>query len=392
MPARWARIAAVGLAALVVVFYVIRVAVIEAFAARDPGKAAALWPSHPAVVLESGLAQVGERAAAGRPIDPGLVSRLIAASAQAPLAIEPFLVRGVDAQVSGNAPLALQSFLAARQRNPRSVAPRYFLADYYSKAGSTALGLGEISTLSRLVPQSIPAVMPYLAAYARAPGAAPQIKGMLQAHPAMEPVLLNELAADAANASLILDIWSGRSGDDARSWQGRLLGQLVAANRYAEARLAWARFTNISAKHDRLLDPEFSAGVLPPFGWTLASGGSGIAEPQGGGRLHVIYYGRDDLVLASQLMTLPPGSYRLSMDLDPGSPAARVLTWTVRCLPSSYVLASIPADRRGAVAAAFTVTPGNCLAQRLELSGNAPEFPQQSELTVSKLQLQRDGG
>lgn len=380
-----------GLAALIVAFYVIRVAAIEAFAAKDPVKAGAFWPGHPAVVMESGLAEVGETAAAGRPVDRALVDRLIAASAKAPLAIEPFLVRGVEAQLSGDEAAALRSFLAARLRNPRAIAPRYFLANHYLDANQAASGLMEISALTRLVPGSMATIIPHLVDYARDPSATSQVKQMLEAHPDLESALLIELAGSAADSSLVMSLWSGRKVEGTRAWQARLLNQLVEAGRYQDARTAWAKFTNISADHRRLFDSEFKVSSLPPFGWTLASGGSGIAEPQSG-RLHVIYYGRDDLVLATQLLTLPPGSYRLSMNLDPISPAARVLRWTVRCLPSSDVLASIPADRRGAVAATFTVRPGNCLAQRLELSGNAPEFPQQSELTVSNLQLQRDGG
>ena len=371
-------------------FLVVRVAFVEAFAAKDPATAAAVWAGHPAVLLESGLAQVGDMAAAGRPVDQSLVDRLISASAKAPLAPEPFLVRGVDAQVSGNHAVALQSYLAARERNPRAVAPRYFLADLYLKAGRTEPGLAEISALARLVPQSLPNVAKYLAAYARMPGAAPQVKKMLETHPHLELALLNELAGDAASARLILYLWSGRGGEEARPWQGRLLEQLVATGRFNEARTAWARFTNISAEQDALFDAEFAAQALPPFGWMLASGASGIAEPQGGGRLHLVYYGRDDLILASQLMTLPPGRYRLSMNVSASSPAAKSLSATIRCLPSTSPLASLPLHRRGAVTASFNVADRGCPAQRLEISGDAPEFPEQAELTVGRLRLERD--
>ena len=376
--------------ALLAGFFVVRVAFVEAFAAKNPTTAAAVWAGHPAVLLESGLAQVGDMAAAGRPVDQSLVDRLISASAKAPLAPEPFLVRGVDAQVSGNHAVALQSYLAARERNPRAVAPRYFLADLYLKAGRTEPGLAEISALARLVPQSLPNVAKYLAAYARTPGAAPQVKKMLETHPQLELALLNELASDAASARLILYLWSGRGGEEARPWQGRLLEQLVATGRFNEARTAWARFTNISAEQDALFDAEFAAQALPPFGWMLASGASGIAEPQGGGRLHLVYYGRDDLILASQLMTLPPGRYRLSMNVSASSPAAKSLSATIRCLPSTSPLASLPLHRRGAVTASFNVADRGCPAQRLEISGDAPEFPEQAELTVGRLRLERD--
>lgn len=377
-------------AALISAFFIVRVAAVEAFAARDPARAASLWSGHPRVLLESGLAEVGETAAAGRQVNKVLIRRLIDASAKAPLAPEPFLVRGVEAQMSGNRSLALQSYLAARQRNPRSVAPRYFLADLYLKGGQTGRGLAEISVLARLVPASLPSVAPYLAAYAKTPAAAPQVRRMIQNHPPLELALLNELAADEANARLILSLWSGRGGDEARPWQGRLLGQLVDAGRYGEARTAWARFTNISARHDQLFDAEFRSAALPPFGWMLASGASGIAEPQNGGRLHIIYYGRDDLVLASQLLTLPPGRYRLTMKVDTTSPASRSLVWRVRCLPSSQPVAMLPMQQPGPAAASFSLD-NSCRAQRLELSGQALEIPERAEVTVSQLRLEGDG-
>lgn len=378
--------------ALVAALFVVRVAFVEAFATKDPTTAAAVWADHPAVLLETGLARVGDMAAAGRPVDPALVGRLISASAKAPLAPEPFLVRGVNAQISGNQAVALQSYLAARERNPRAVAPRYFLADLYLKAGQTERGLAEISVLSRLVPQSLPNVAKYLAAYARTPGAAPQVKKLLETHPQLELALLNELAGDAAGARLVLYLWSGRGGEEARPWQGRLLEQLVGAGRFNEARSAWARFTNIRAKPDSLFDAQFEARALPPFGWMLASGPSGIAEPQGVGRLHLIYYGRDDLALASQLLTLPPGRYRLSMKVSASSAAAKSLSATVRCLPSSNPLASLPLHRPGVVTASFAVAGQGCAAQRLNIVGDAPEFPERAETTVSELRLQRDAG
>lgn len=377
-------------AALVLAFIVVRVAFVEAFASKDPGKAAAVWSSHPTVVLERGLAEIGDSAVAGRPVDQSLVNRLVSASAKAPLAPEPFLVRGVEAQLAGDQPLALRAFLEARQRNPRAIAPRYFLAGLYLKTGETGAGLTEISALARLVPQSLPQIAPYLAAYARTPAAAPQVKAMLEDHPQLELALLNELAGNTANAELMLNLWSGRGGEEAKTWQGRLLNGLVDAGRFNEARAVWARFTGIAAEQDRLFDSEFMVQALPPFGWKLASGPSGIAEPQGGGRLHALYYGRDDLVLASQLMTLAPGRYRLAMDVKASSPTTESLSWTIRCLPDSKLIASIQLVRSGAVAVPVTIPAAGCAAQRLELAGAAPEFPEKAEVTISRLRLQRD--
>ncbi len=384
--------AAILAVALLLSFAAIRVAWVEAYAAKKPSKAALLWSGHPSVLLELGLAQIGAIAAAGRPIDKSQIDRLVAVSTRAPLSPEPFLVRGVDAQLRGDRTTALRAFLAARQRNPRAVAARYFLADLYLKADQTEPGLAEISALARLVPESLPKIAPNLAAYAQNPKAAPQVKAMLRSHPQLELALLYDLSADARNGDLIAYLWSGRTGEDARPWQGRLMQQLVETGRFDQARSAWSRFTGFTAEPGQLFDADFTGKGPPPFGWQLISGASGIAEPQGGG-LHVLYYGRDDLVLASQLMTLPPGQYQLSMKLAAGAPAPKSLSWTVRCLPDGRTIAAIPLDRPGAVTAHFGVQAGGCAAQRLELNGKSPEFPERAELTISQLRLQRsDGG
>jgi len=383
----------VALLALLLAALVLRVTLVEAYATRDPRVAGRIWASHPAVVLQSGLADVGEAAAAGRRVSPALVDRLLAASADAPLAPEPFLVRGIQAQLAGNDAVEEQALLAARRRNPRAIAARYFLADHYLKMGQTRQGLAEISALSRLVPQSLPNIAPFLAAYARSPGAAPQVRAMIRRQPRLETVLLGALAGDAANLDLILYLWSGRGGEEAKAWQGRLVNSLVEAGDYAKARSAWARFTGISARNDQLFDPDFSMPAFPPFGWTLVSGPAGVAEPEGGGRLRILYYGRENLVLASQLLTLPPGSYRLTMRISGGSPSANSLAWMVRCLPSNDRIATLGLGAgSGELTARLAVPASGCSAQRLELIGTAPEFPEQAELRIAQLRLTREAG
>lgn len=387
----WVRAAFVLAVALFLAFLVVRVALFQSYESKDPPRAARIWPAHPAAMLESGLREIGDTAAAGRPIDPQLVHRLLGASARAPLAPEPFLVRGVEAQLAGDQQLALQAFLAARQRSPRTVASRYFLADHFLKAGQVGPGLAEVSVLARLVPESLPAMAPFLAEFARSPGAAAQVKAVLQTHPQLEPVLLTTLSADPESTNLILSLWSGRGGEGSKIWQNNLLAQLVDSQRYELARRTWARFNRIAADPDKLFDPEFAKQPMPPFGWKLVSDSSGVAEPEANGRLHILFYGRDNAVLASQLLTLKPGGYSISMKADAAANVSKSLEWTVSCLPAASQIAAIPLDRAGPVSASFTV-PADCKAQRLELRGTAPEFPEQADVTISQLSLQPEVG
>jgi hypothetical protein len=377
--------------ALIVAGLVVRVAAVQS----DPSSrlASALWPGHPAVVFASGLAEIGKAAIDRKPVAKSEVHRLIAAAAKAPLAPEPFLVRGVDAQITGDPKLAGDAFAEARRRDPRSMAARYFLADHYLRTGQTRLGLGEISALTRIVPESLAGVAPYLASYARSRGGAEEVRRMLRRQPRLEPVLLNALAANARDANLALRLWSGRGGEESRAWQQRLLNSLVQAGRYAEAEAAWRKFGGV-AKNDGQDIADFSSMALPPFGWSLVSGPAGVAEPDGGGRLRILYYGRDNLALASRLLMLKPGRYRLSMRVSNALPGVDSLAWVVRCLPTSNPLAALGLQRanKGVLTGSWEVPPTGCDAQWLELIGTSPDFPQQTEATISEFRLSRGAG
>jgi hypothetical protein len=382
------RVIIVLVLALIQAWLIVRNAFVDAYAISDPAKAATVWPGHPTAIVTSGLEQVGAAAAANRSVDPALVRRLVATAAKAPLAPEPFLVRGVEARLAGQEPIAASAFLAARSRNPRSVAARYFLADHYLRAGDTRHGLAEISTLTRLVPGSQTGIAPHLAAFARNPGAAGEIKAVLREQPQLESVLLSALASDSKNSRLVLALWSGRRGGDL-GWQERLVNTLVTAGRYQEARAAWARFNPGARLPSGLSDPKFEARLPPPFGWALGTGAAGVAEPAGAGRLHILYYGRDNLVLAGQLLMLEPGPYRLSMRVGGPSPPAKSLSWTLACLSPRRELASVnlASARNGQLAADFFV-PAGCPAQQLELAGTAPELPEEADVTIGDLRLE----
>lgn len=381
---------AVALAALVV-----RVAIVEAYAGKHPGRAAAAWSHHPSVMLASGLAEVGNAVREGRPVARSLVDDLIFSATRAPLAPEPFLVRGVEASLRGDSTLAGRAFTAARDRDPRSVAARYFLADHFLKTGQPRLGLREISALTRLVTGSPAAIGPYLAAYARDPQAAGEVRAMLRRNPELEPVVLNALASDSRDASLALSLWSGAgAGDRLHVWQNRLLENLIASGRYREARSAWARFVGPSATEAESDFPGFSATEQGPFGWALASGSSGVAEAESDRQLRIIHYGRDDLVLASRVLMLQPGRYRMAMQAKGDSAPADSLAWTIECLPSGSKVARVSAGESIAdrtIGSSFRIELSGCEAQRIRLIAASSELPKKVQVTISDFKIEREG-
>ena len=206
---------------------------------------------------------------------------------------------------------------------------------------------------------------------------------------------MGALAKDAANADLMLFLAGPRGGTAAEppAWHGQLVQSLVSAGRYAKARQVWARLSGVpGAVGQTLFDPQFSGKKAPPpFNWTLLSTASGLAEEQGGGRLHVIYYGRDNATLASQTITLVPGTYRLGFQTEGGRQDLSPLSWKVSCLPSKRVILSLSLPPPGRPAGSSFTIGGDCPAQLIELTGISPEFPQTVDVTIRGLELSRTG-
>jgi hypothetical protein len=145
-----------------------------------------------------------------------------------------------------------------------------------------------------------------------------------------------------------------------------------------------------------LYDPRFQGlPGPPPFNWKLTAGNAGVAERGQGGGLQVEYYGRAPLELASQMLRLVPGRYRLAarVEGDASGEGAR-LAWRLLCAGGGAEIASLPL--RGinysprVVAAEFTVSSG-CTVQTLRLDGTPSEFPEAQNVTVGEISISRAG-
>jgi hypothetical protein len=124
-------------------------------------------------------------------------------------------------------------------------------------------------------------------------------------------------------------------------WLRVLLTNLVASGDYGHARAIWS---SVGAGHRSaglIYDAGFSEPQAPPpFNWSFASASVGLAERQPGGKLHVIFYGNEDGPLASQLLLLSPGTYRLQMQIVGAAVHPETLHWSVRCDKSSEAFAN----------------------------------------------------
>lgn len=386
---RWRSILA-GVSALLVAVVVVRNAAVAQFAETDPKRAARIWPSHPSSELWLGLTQIGLSARERKPVAPETLALIRDAAKKAPLAPEPFLVRGVEGQVAGNSRLATDAFVAARLRDGRSIPARYFLAEQYFRRGDAPHGLREIAILARMIPDGVNSLAPFVASYAKDPRTRPHLKALFRSDPALEQAALTTLATDAGSADLILGL--ATPSRTAPQWTEMLLRSLIASGQYQKAQQIWARLAHVAPAPNAIFDPQFKGSNAPaPFNWTLTSSTAGLAEPQPGGRLHLIFYGQEDGLLAGQLLVLMPGHYRLAMRVEGDAERAAALKWTVACAGSGQTVLLAPLNdvKRLAQGAEFDV-PADCGAQSLQLTGSAPEIPQQVEVTVSGLALGRE--
>lgn len=369
---------------------VVRTAGVEAFANLQPSVASRFWNDNPATELSMGMTEIA-RSSRARIAVPQSAFRMIEdAAVKDPLAPEPFLVRGVQEQLAGKSAEAEQAFQAAQRRDPRSLPAAYFLADRYFQTGDSARGLGQVALLSRLAPYGSAALAPYLAAYAEDPANWPRLRLVFRDNPALATNTLTKLAGNVSTVPAAIALADNRQSMAPAPWFPSLLNTLVSAGQYDEARSLWAKATGLGSQSSELIhDPSFvDSRSAPPFNWSLTSSSVGSAERQPGHRLHVVFYGQEDGILATQLLVLPAGSYRLSLQLLGDRDRARVLNWSLWCDGSDSPIASVTLDNAAQRAWVFRV-PAGCPAQWLKLSGSSPDIAQQSDVQITGLKLER---
>ena len=93
---------------------VVRNATVARFAETNPLAVAKLWSGHPAVEISSAMRKIASAAHDRRAVPASTFSLLADAASKEPLAVEPFLVRGVQAQLAGDDVEAKKAFEAAQ--------------------------------------------------------------------------------------------------------------------------------------------------------------------------------------------------------------------------------------------------------------------------------------
>jgi hypothetical protein len=337
------------------------------------------------------MAEVGIAAAQGGDPSAATFRRLRAIAESDPLRTEPFLVEGAMAERAGAYGRARRLLIEARRRDPRSIAARYLLADTAVRQGRIIDGLREMAVLSRLIPDASIQLVPALAQYALTAGSHNQLATILAQNPQLKTPLLIALATNPDNADLIVALAgppTSISDKSRRAWQARLLAGMVTRGEYRRAYGYWRRFAaGMMRPQELLFNGEFrDVTAPPPFNWTFSASMAGLAEP-GERRLRVLYYGRQDAVLARQLLMLSPGRYRFQSPIT-GDVVAGALTWTLSCANRKGAFMELQLASSPGASASFNV-PTDCPAQWLLLNGHMEVSPQDSNVAIGPLDVER---
>lgn len=377
--------------ALLLATQIVRNSAVKALAADSPDRAAAIWRGHPDTEIALGMTEIGRAARERKPVQGATFAMIDDAALKAPLASEPFLVRGVQAQLAGQVDVATQAFLAAERRDPRSLPAHYFLADAFFHSGEARRGLIEIGALARLAPNGATSVAPYLAAYAKDRSNWPQLRSLFEADPELANAALASMATDVRNSDAAMALVPPQLRNPDTRWAPALLSTLITAGEYQKARAVWVAVSAKPVPPGELIhDAAFTDSRSPaPFNWSLISSTVGLAERQPGGRLHVIFYGQEDGLLARQLLLLAPGKYRMTLAVRGGLDQEHALTWSIRCDRSQSPISALPLNVVAVRSWAFEI-PAGCPAQWLELSGVSADLQRQSDVVINRLGLTRD--
>ena len=359
-----------------------------------PLLAQALWSSNPDALRDRAMQVIGLAAARGGTVPDQARVDMHRVARLSPLRADPFVVEATIAATAGDGAKAEQLFIEAAARDPRSVLAQYSLADRALRTNRLDDALSHLAILVRLVPNAAAGLAPPLALYARQPGAAPALRRFLARSPDMALPLLNQLASDPTQADRAITLAKGLPAFIDKSWQANLVKVLVDYGEAAHAQSAWREMNGI-APYKGLYNPQFRTDAAPPpFNWSPGEGNAALVEPAPGGGLKLLYYGRENAQITSQLMVLAPGRYRLAMRVAMGSlgassptiadPAA-ALKWRVICGDGGTSLGELPLGPRPGQASLVFAVPASCRSVWLALAGTATGFGEPVSLTIIQL-------
>lgn len=380
---RWAGALLLALLAL----QSVRSAWVMAAGETRPDLAGRVWPGHPAVLFTSAFAGIGTAARAGGPPSAELLRKVEQGAVGAPLAVEPLLVAATARLAGGDLAGGERLLRATIRRDPRSPAAQFLLADLMLRQNRLAEAMDALQALDRRLGEVSTGFAPAIAQYLREPGAVQRMAPILRRNPPLRQAVMSELAGKDDSTLLLLALV--RPGDAKEPWFSPAIERLSGKSEVAAVRILLGRVGDTKASGGLSAWPGAAGGG--PFGWRFPVSTGGAVEAVAGGPLRLVFYGREDSLLAEHLLLLRPGRYRLAQRLG-GTVSNGTFEWRLICLgkdvPPPVILPLPSGENRLPIA-----VPGGCEAQKLQLFGRAGDFPQSvtAELSGVSLDPLRDG-
>ncbi|MES2058569.1 MAG: hypothetical protein V4564_21710 [Pseudomonadota bacterium] len=333
-------------------------------------------------------------------LDPAEQARLHDRLVSKPLDGTAFALAALDAMAKGDNARAAKLVAHAIALEPRTRLAWLWRLDQQMRNGQTVEAASSTLRLLAVDPEQYPSYVPILARLAKDRRNISQIAAALRGNPGWREPFLSALQAggfDPAIRFAIMDAGNSKVYAIDRE-RAAFVADLIAKADYERAYLAWISYLPESAlaNVDTPYDAQFRGMPgPPPFNWQLTSVDGDRAETNKG--LDLSYSGRKPVTLASQVVVLQPGGYRLNSMIanasSEGPPTSgTTLTWRASCLPGNAIIGELALDTnvtgKPQLSAPFDVAE-TCQAVSLSLTGGASEFPVRLNARIAGVHFER---
>jgi hypothetical protein len=376
------------------------------------------------LIIKTGAGEFGVRAASALPpadhrlilrqalptvVDPRvrvpyeIVSIANKSALQSPLRYEPFIIMGRKAADEGRINLAISLLEEARQRRANFLPARLLLMAYYGQANRPEDAIAEMDYSMRSSDDVRRLIFPELVKLIRSLSGRRILADVLARQPAWRAEFARHAEGEAVapeQARELLELVKARQPDaDFFPEQGIYIQALIRSGRAAEARETWLATLPPAdrARSELLFDGSFTGLQAPqPFGWRLQGTEAGRAEmvPSGNqSHLDVAYFGGNSVLLAEQVLTLKPGTYRISFKAkSDGGIKSGALYWTLSCLVDGPALGRILVEAPPPAYRTYQAkvdVPTSCSAQEIRLTADPGDVSAAFDAQIAQLKVTR---
>lgn len=339
---------------------------------------------------------------AKQPVSRATLDAARDAAKRMPLAPQPYFIAGTAKALAGDAAGARALVDLSVHRDPRFLPARYWrIQDAAQRSDPAAATAAVLRAIDLDVPNR-DANIGLLVKLTPIAQSWPLIRAAMPGARDWRDRYYDQLVGAKLEPSLVfnaIDVAHAASGaPPVEHEQAGLLASLVEKGDFDRAYTAWLGWLPADAlgKLAYVYDGEFTgARGAPPFNWKVSTSGDASASVERGHGLRFDYLPGADAELASEMLMMTPGNYRLSSvaALDNlRNPDTEVpVGWRLLCLPSRAEVLTMRFQNSTdpkPVAADFTIGE-NCQAQLLELAGLAMEMPVQAGGYVRSVAIEK---